>query len=153
MNGGFSVMVVWPETKTVEVGIDRFGTVPVYYSLHDDCLIASDDFWQVVSRLVYVAYDSDAVLSMVLLGYITGYRTLLSDVKEFAQAATHHLSFQISYGFHFFLQHFYGCRSLETGSYELVSCADGTGTCNIKFYYLTLFLPSFNPFLQPDDPI
>ncbi|MFW6116341.1 MAG: asparagine synthase-related protein [bacterium] len=93
MNGCFSVIVVWPEVNVVEVGIDRFGTIPIYYHTGDDNLIVSDDFWRIADRLSGREYDPDAVLSMVFLGYVTGYRTLLKDITELRQASMHRFSF------------------------------------------------------------
>lgn len=89
MNGCFSIVVVWRETREVEVGIDRFGTIPIYYHIDDSHFIISDGFWEIAKRLSSTEYDPDAVLSMVLLGYVAGYRTLLRGIAELPQAATH----------------------------------------------------------------
>ena len=93
MNGCFSVIVVWPEARIAEVGTDRFGTIPVYYHIGNRDLVISDSFWKVASQLSSVEYDPDAVLSMVLLGYVAGYGTLPKGITELPQAATHHFSF------------------------------------------------------------
>jgi len=93
MNGCFSVIVVWPRAGVIEVGIDRFGTSPLYYHIGDSNLVISDSFWKVTSQLSSTEYDPDAVVSMVLLGYVAGYRTLLKGIMELSQAATHRFSF------------------------------------------------------------
>jgi hypothetical protein len=92
MNGCFSIVVVWEDAKVIEVGVDRFGTIPIYYCLSDASLAVSDDYWQVADNVPSAQYDPDAVVSMVLLGYVVGHRTLLKHVLEFPQAATHTLS-------------------------------------------------------------
>lgn len=93
MNGCICVIVVWPEDKTVEVGIDRFGMVPIYYNIGNSSLIIGDNFWQIASGLPAVQYDPEAILSMVILGFVAGYRTPLTGVAELPQAATHRFSF------------------------------------------------------------
>ena len=93
MNGSFSVVLVWVDTSIIEVGIDRFGTIPIYYSLGNNGLIVSDDFWKVTNHISSIDYNPDAVLSMVYLGYVAGYETLLTGINEFPQAATHRISF------------------------------------------------------------
>ena len=93
MNGSFSVVIVWVDTSIIEVGIDRFGTIPIYYSVGNNELIVSDDFWNVTNHISSVVYNPDAVLSMLYLGYVAGYETLLSGIHEFKQAATHRINF------------------------------------------------------------
>lgn len=93
MNGCFSVIVVWPEAKVIEAANDRFGTIPIYYHINDKKLVMSDNFWETARGVSSVKYDPDAVMSMVLLGYVTGYQTLLKGIKELPQAATHSFSF------------------------------------------------------------
>jgi asparagine synthase (glutamine-hydrolysing) len=92
MNGCFSLVVVRGKSLTVEVGIDRFGTCPVYCHKSNQGLLISDDFWEVASRLGSLVYDVGAVQSMALLGFVTGYRTLIEGITELPQGATHRFS-------------------------------------------------------------
>jgi hypothetical protein len=87
MNGGFAVVVLWHDTSELEVGTDRYGTVPVYYSTIGHELLISDDFWEIARQLRAPTYDPDAVLSMVLMGYVTGSRTMLNEIREFPYAS------------------------------------------------------------------
>jgi hypothetical protein len=93
MNGSFSIVLVWEDTSIIEVGIDRFGTIPIYYSKGNHKLVVSDNFWDVTNHISSIDYNTDAVLSMLYLGYVAGYETTLKGINEFPQAATHKISF------------------------------------------------------------
>jgi hypothetical protein len=92
MNGCFTVIIVWPESLRVEVALDRLATVPVYALIGPHGFALSDDYWKVAKRVLLPEYDVDAVISMVLAGFVTGHATLLKDVSELANAAVHQIS-------------------------------------------------------------
>lgn len=93
MNGCFSIVVVRDIPVSVEIGVDRFGLYPIYYCQSANDLVLGEDFWQVAEHVTAIEYDFTAVASMLLLGYVSGYRTLLDGVRELEQASTHNFSF------------------------------------------------------------
>jgi hypothetical protein len=96
MNGCFSAAVVRQQPFSVEVAVGRFGTYPIYCHKSEDSFVISDNFWEAAKHVEPKAYDFDAIASMILLGYVSGYRTLLRHITELEQASTH--SFTITDG-------------------------------------------------------
>jgi len=86
-NGCFAVAVLWHDTKELEIGTDRYGTVPVYWSRSGSELLVSDDFWEIARLVRNPEYDPEAALSMILMGYVTGSRTMLREISECAPAS------------------------------------------------------------------
>lgn len=82
MNGCFTVVMVEEESKQITCATDRYGAVPVYYSLDGDLAVLSDDYWEVARLSNRRTYSRSSVLGMIELGYVPGTETLLEDIFE-----------------------------------------------------------------------
>lgn len=89
MNGCFSFIIYWVDQNELEVGIDRFGSCPIYYYANEHTILIGDEYWRIISRLSSIEYNPEAVMSMALLGHASGDHTLVLGVNEFSPASVH----------------------------------------------------------------
>lgn len=81
MNGCFTILAAYPELHTVELGVDRIASVPVYLSVSHSQLAISDDFWELARLQEKAAYDPIGLAGMLLLGHTNGPHTMLKDIE------------------------------------------------------------------------
>ena len=94
MNGCFSIVVFWEKEKLIQIGIDRYGFLPIYYTNKNQEFIVSDDYWELVKRIDRIEYNQSIAVSMVIVEYGTGYETLINGIFEFSQASHHTIANQ-----------------------------------------------------------
>ncbi len=99
MNGAFSIIIHDSRNQKIICATDRYGTVPVYYYLKDAALLVSDEFIAIVHQLGPVTIDRDSARELILAGYVTGNRTLVSAVCEVGAASVITFDIRLKNGF------------------------------------------------------
>lgn len=83
-NGSFHLVVADFSKSKVVVAMDRYGTLPLYYS-HKKDEIAISTNWRYLVNSENSQLRKDATLEMVVFGHVLGDKTMIENVYEFGQ--------------------------------------------------------------------
>jgi asparagine synthetase B (glutamine-hydrolysing) len=88
LNGSYAIVLVGADDGVIDVITDRVGTRPLFYSIQDDRVLISDDFWRLVEALPSPRLSVPAAIELLTFDYVLGEHTLVDGVHEFP-AGTH----------------------------------------------------------------
>jgi asparagine synthase (glutamine-hydrolysing) len=79
-NGFFAV--IYKRSNEVFLGVDRVRSIPLFYSILNGEIYASDDPYWIVEQIKDHSIDNISALEFLLTGYVTGKDTLNSNIKQ-----------------------------------------------------------------------
>lgn len=82
LNGSWAFVVIRNETQEVCLAVDRFRSLPLFYTINCNQVIISDNSDYVSKRLDPAEFDPVSELQFIMSGFVSGHRTLIKNLNQ-----------------------------------------------------------------------
>ncbi len=79
-NGFFSIIL--EKKEKIFVAVDRLRSIPLFYSISNECFYLTDDSYWLKEKLNLKEFDKLSKNEFLLTGYVTGKDTLFAEIKQ-----------------------------------------------------------------------